>query len=70
MMKFCTAAILSCMASAGDGTFRMKANSIRAEKGGLADVMHDTSFKLDNGNPSYLFMDTSAFFDEPSNSLK
>ena len=48
----------------------MAANSIRAEKGGLADVIHDTNFKLDNGNQSYLFMDTSALYEEQTTSMK
>ena len=44
----------------------MRAEQVRADKGGLADVIHDTSFKLDRGNPSYWFTDTSVLFEEPS----
>ena len=45
-----------------DGGIRMAAERVRSEQGGLVDVIHDQSFKLDNSNPSYLFMDTSALF--------
>ena len=53
-----------------NGTVRMHANHIRSEKGGLADVMADTNFKLDDGNQSYWFMDTSALYKEESASYK
>jgi hypothetical protein len=48
----------------------MHAEHIRSEKGGLADVMADTNFKLDDGNQSYWFMDTSALYEEESASYK
>ena len=53
-----------------NGTVRMHAEHIRSEKGGLADVMADTNFKLDDGNQSYWFMDTSALYEEESASYK
>ena len=53
-----------------NGTVRMHAEHIRSEKGGLADVMADTNFKLDDGNQSYWFMDTSALYKEESASYK
>ena len=52
----------------GEGTIRMGAESIRMPKGGLADVIHDTNFKLDTGNQSYLFMDL--FSSGPSAELR
>ena len=48
----------------------MRAEQVRADKGGLADVIHDTSFKLDRGNPSYWLTDTSVLFEEPSPSKR
>ena len=46
----------------------MAAKVLRSEQGGLADVMHDSTFKLHDANPSYLFMDTSALFEAESQS--
>ena len=46
----------------------MKASHIRAEKGGMADVIHDTNFKLDSGNQSYFLTDVSALYAEPTTS--
>ena len=48
---------------------RMSADMMRSEQGGLADVIHDSSFRLDNGNQSYLFMDTSALFEAERQSM-
>lgn len=72
MIKFGTAAIMGSLAHAStsqqEGTFTMKASHIRAEKGGMADVIHDTNFKLDSGNQSYFLTDVSALYAEPTTS--
>ena len=84
MSNFSNVALLGCLATMGsayispqqpntafdNGTIRMGANHVRSEKGGLADVLADTRFKLDDGNQSYLFMDTSAMYQEESESYK
>ena len=40
----------------------MKVDHIKSEWGGLTSVIRDTNFRLDDGNQSYLFMDTSKLF--------
>ena len=80
MSKFSIAALMAAMSAASyssgpnqafdNGTIRMKANHIRSDKGGLADVMADASFKLDDGNQSYWFMDTSALYQTENESYK
>ena len=78
MSKFSSVALLGYLANAtyqpnealNNGTIRMSAEQIRSEKGGLADVLADTRFKLDDGNQSYFFMDTSAMYTAPSESYK
>ena len=73
MLKFTSSLLLGFFVNASQnhhfedsGTIRMRAEQVRADKGGLADVIHDTSFKLDRGNPSYWLTDTSVLFEEPS----
>ena len=79
--KFSIAALIASLGAAAfrdsqpnqafdNGTVRMHAEHIRSEKGGLADVFTDTDFKLDDGNQSYWFMDTSALYQEESDSFK
>ena len=77
MLKFTSSLLLGFFVNASQnhhfedsGTIRMRAEQVRADKGGLADVIHDTSFKLDRGNPSYWFTDTSVLFEEPSPSMR
>ena len=78
MMKFSIGAVVASMAAAtyqpnkefDNGTIRMRAEHIRSEKGGLADVLADTHFKLDDGNQSYWFMDTSALYTAETESYK
>ena len=78
MSKFSSAALLGYLANAtyqpnedlGNGTIRMSAESVRSDKGGLADVLADTRFKLDDGNQSYFFMDTSALYATENESYK
>ena len=48
----------------------MHAEHVRSDKVGLADVYADTKFKLDDGNQSYLFMDTSALYETETDSYK
>ena len=69
MMKFASALVLGITTATANpnvqmdnGTLRMKAEPIRSEKGGLADVLRNPDFKLDSGNQSYMFMDTSTYF--------
>ena len=71
MLKFTSSLLMGFFVNASpnfqfedSGTVRMRAEQVRADKGGLADVIHDTSFKLEKGNPSYWLMDTSALFEE------
>lgn len=52
-----------------EGGIRMAAEVMRSEQGGLADVIHDSTFKLNSSNPSYFFMDTSALFEAESQSV-
>ena len=64
MRKFAAALLLGAPALASPnvdlgGTIRMKVDHVRTEYGGLASVIRDTNFRLDDGNQSYLFMDTS-----------
>ena len=73
MLKFTSSLLLGFFVNASQnhhfedsGTIRMRAEQVRADKGGLADVIHDTSFKLDRGNPSYWLTDTSVLIEEPS----
>ena len=77
MLKFTSSLLMGFFVNASpnfhfedSGTVRMRADPVRAQNGGLADVIHDTSFKLEKGNPSYWLMDTSALFDEPSPSYR
>ncbi len=55
-MKFATAAALVAACAQAEPNvqfedgFRMKATTVRSDKGGLIDVIHDQSFKLDTGN--------------------
>ena len=75
-MKFSTALVLVSIVQAmpnfevGKGTLRMGASSVRTEKGGLADVVRDTQFKLPAANQSYFFMDSNALFDQESSSQR
>ena len=67
MRKFAAAILLGAPATAErnvdlGGTMRMKVDQIRTEHGGLASVIRDTNFRLDDGNQSYLFADTSMLF--------
>ena len=74
MSKFCIATLVATSALANyafeNGTVRMEAEHIRSERGGLADVLADPDFKLDDGNQSYWFMDTSALYREESAAYK
>ena len=67
MRKFAAALLLGAPAIAErnidlGGTLRMKVDQIRTEHGGLASISRDTNFRLDDGNQSYLFADTSMLF--------
>ena len=46
----------------GGGAMRMPVDHIRSEHGGLASVVHDSTFVLESGNPSYLFTDMSSLY--------
>ncbi len=70
MMKFASAVVLAATISivsgenthVGDGTMRMKVDQVKSPHGGLASVLRDTGFSLDQGNQSYLFTDLSSYF--------
>ena len=73
MMKFASAVVLGLTTAFAkepntlleEGSIRMQAEPVRSKHGGLASVLRDTSFTIeDHHNESYLFMDTSVYFEE------
>ena len=77
--SFAAAILLSTVAQAATagspnvdlgGTHRMQLNEVRTENGGLTSVIRDTNFRLDEGNQSYLFMDTSMLFSTEKTSYR
>ena len=70
MMKFASALAMSALpvaTAASERTepqdsYRMWAEPVISETGGLADVLRDTEFRLDTSNPSYFFTDLSVMF--------